>query len=78
MAGVQRRRSIAATSCRDCDSAHHLNGSQPRSMPVPCWREDVIGVHPGVAVHFLMLRMLPYASLGLERRGDLDVAVTRR
>jgi hypothetical protein len=43
----------------------------------PCWSEDVTGVHPGVAVHLLMLRMLSYASLGLERRGDLDVAITR-
>jgi hypothetical protein len=37
----------------------------------------VTGVRPGLAVHFLMLRVLPYASLGLERRGDLDVAITR-
>jgi hypothetical protein len=41
----------------------------------PCWSEDVTGVHPSVAAHFLMLRMLSYASLGLERRGDLNVAI---
>ena len=39
--------------------------------------EDVTGVHPGLAVQFHMLRMLPYASLRLKRRGDLDVAITR-
>ena len=96
MAGVQRRWRTAATSCRDCDSAHHLNVSQPASLPAPtgrrpfcaplpslpggspCRGEDVTGVHPGLAVHLLMLRILSYASLGLERRGDLDVAITRR
>jgi hypothetical protein len=44
----------------------------------PRWGEDVTGVHPGLAVHFLMRRVLPYVSLGLKRRGDLDVSITRR
>jgi len=40
--------------------------------------EDVTGVHPRLAIHYLMLRELPYAGLGLERRRDFDVAITRR
>jgi hypothetical protein len=31
----------------------------------------------GPAAHFLMRRVLRYVSLGLERRGDLDVALAR-
>jgi hypothetical protein len=43
----------------------------------PCRGEDVTGVHPGVAIQFLMLRVLPYASLRLEGRSDIYLAITR-
>jgi hypothetical protein len=43
----------------------------------PRWREDCAGSQRGMAGHFLMRRELRYAGVGLERRGDLDVALAR-
>ena len=43
----------------------------------PCWREDCAGSQPGVAAQALVDSVRVYASLGLERHGDPDAAVTR-
>jgi hypothetical protein len=59
-----------------CDMAALMSKDVELPAGSPCRSEDATGVHLGLAVHFLMLRVLPYACLGLERRGDLDVAVT--